>query len=91
MQDPFDGKNRPRKRSNILLRIDSWIDSSMWNAGFSASQRWEDITIFFRRFRARGPLKAVFEIAGEGMNLGVAGSILMLALALPAAAAVPSV
>ena len=84
MQDPFDGKNRKRKRSNILLRIDSWIDSTMWNAGFSASQRWEDITIFFRRFRTRGPLKAVFEIAGEAMNLGVAGAILMLALALPA-------
>ncbi|MAZ82692.1 MAG: penicillin-binding protein [Hoeflea sp.] len=84
MQDPFDGKNRKRKRSNILLRIDSWIDSTMWNAGFSASQRWEDITIFFRRFRTRGPMKVLFEIAGEGMNLGAAGAVLMLALALPA-------
>lgn len=84
MQDPFDSKNRPRKRSNILLRIDSWIDSSIWNLGFSAGQRWEDITIFFRRFRARGPLKAFFEFTGEAMNVGVAGSVLMLALALPA-------
>jgi len=84
LQDPFDSKNRPRKRSNILLRIDSWIDSSIWNLGFSAGQRWEDITIFFRRFRARGPLKAFFEFTGEAMNVGVAGSVLMLALALPA-------
>jgi penicillin-binding protein 1A len=34
VQDPFNQENRPRKRSNILLSIDSWIDSSIWNAGF---------------------------------------------------------
>ncbi|MEQ8737666.1 MAG: transglycosylase domain-containing protein, partial [Hoeflea sp.] len=84
MQDPFNQENRPRKRSNILLRIDSWIDSSMWNAGFRAGEIWEEITIFFRRFRTRGVWKAVFEIAGEGMNAGTAGLVLLLALALPA-------
>jgi penicillin-binding protein 1A len=84
VQDPFNQENRPRKRSNILLRIDSWIDSSMWNAGFRAGEIWEEITIFFRRFRTRGVWKAVFEIAGEGMNAGTAGLVLLLALALPA-------
>jgi penicillin-binding protein 1A len=84
VQDPFNQENRPRKRSNILLRIDSWIDSSMWNAGFRAGEIWEEITIFFRRFRTRGVWKAVFEIAGEGMNAGTAGFVLLLALALPA-------
>jgi len=84
VQDPFNQENRPRKRSNILLRIDSWIDSSIWNAGFRAGEIWEEITIFFRRFRTRGAWKAVFEIAGEGMNAGTAGFVLLLALALPA-------
>mgnify|MGYP001260794823 FL=1 len=84
MRDPFNEKDRPKKRSNILLRIDSWIDSTIWGAGFSLGQRWEEITIFFRRFRTRGIWKAVFELAGEGMNVGTAGFVLMLALALPA-------
>ncbi|MCZ4288048.1 transglycosylase domain-containing protein [Hoeflea alexandrii] len=84
VQDPFNQENRPRKRSNILLRIDSWIDSSIWNAGFRVGEIWEEITIFFRRFRTRGIWKAVFEIAGEGMNAGTAGFVLLLALALPA-------
>ena len=84
MQDPFNQEDRPRKRSNILLRIDSWIDSTLWSAFFEAGQTWEEITIFFRRFRVRGAKKAVFEILGEAMTLGVAGSVLLLALALPA-------
>ncbi|WP_426123473.1 transglycosylase domain-containing protein [Pararhizobium sp. PWRC1-1] len=75
--------DRPRKR-HILLRIDSWIDSTVWNAGFRLGVWWEDITIFFRRFRMRGWKKALFEVLGEGMTWGTAGAVLMLALALPA-------
>jgi penicillin-binding protein 1A len=84
VQDPFSQDNRPRKRSNILLRIDSWIDSSLWSAGFGLGEVWEEITIFFRRFRVRGPARALVEVVGEGMTLGTAGAVLMLALALPA-------
>jgi len=75
--------DRPRKR-HILLRIDSFIDSTVWNAGFRLGVWWEDITIFFRRFRMRGWKKALFEVLGECMTWGTAGSVLMLALALPA-------
>ncbi len=84
MQDPFNQEDRPRKRSNILLRLDSWIDSTLWSTFADAGETWEEITVFFRRFRVRGFRKLVFEILGEGMTLGVAGSVLMLALALPA-------
>jgi penicillin-binding protein 1A len=83
VQDPFSQDDRPRKRSNILLRLDSWLDSTLWGAGFGAGQAWEEITIFFRRFRVRGGKRVVFEVLGEGMTLGVAGSVLLLALALP--------
>ena len=61
---------RPAKRRHILLRIDSWIDSTVWNAGFRAAEIWEDTTIFFRRFRVRGWKRMVFELAGEGLTLG---------------------
>lgn len=83
--DAPEPPRRPRRRKrHILLRIDSWIDSTLWNAGFRLSEAWEEITIFFRRFHMKGWKRAVFEIAGEGMNLGTAGFVLLLTLALPA-------
>ncbi|SIR16192.1 penicillin-binding protein 1A [Rhizobium sp. RU20A] len=75
--------NRPRLRHS-LLRLDSWIDSTVWNLGFRAAETWEEITIFFRRFRVRGFKRALVELTCEGLTLGAAGSVLMLALALPA-------
>ncbi|MBB3976106.1 penicillin-binding protein 1A [Rhizobium azooxidifex] len=83
--DAPEPEQKPRRRKrHILLRIDSWIDSTIWNAGFRLAEIWEEITIFFRRFQMKGWKRAVFEIAGEGMNLGAAGFVLLLALALPA-------
>jgi len=82
--DPHTRETRPRRKRHILLRVDSWIDSTVWNLGFRLGEIWEEITIFSRRFRARGWKKAVFEVAGEVMTLGTAGSVVLLALALPA-------
>ena len=84
MQDPFSQANKPRKGRKLLLRLDSWIDSSIWNAGSDLSGKWEEANIFFRRFRVRGGKKVLFEIMGEAMTLGTAGAIVLLMLALPA-------
>ncbi|QRI65851.1 PBP1A family penicillin-binding protein [Shinella sp. PSBB067] len=85
VEDDSQKPEKPRRRKrHIFLRIDSWIDSTVWNAGFRAAEIWEEITIFSRRFHVKGWKKAVFEVAGEGMNLGSAGFVLLLALALPA-------
>lgn len=84
LQDPSPEEKPRRRRRHILLRIDSWIDSTIWNAGFRLAEWWEEITIFFRRFIVKGWKRALFELIGEGMNLGTAGFILLLALALPA-------
>ncbi|MFB2550998.1 transglycosylase domain-containing protein [Ensifer soli] len=67
-----------------LLRLDAWIDSTLWTAATRAGEIVEEINIFFARFRVTGWKKAAFEVAGEGMTLGAAGAVLMLALALPA-------
>ncbi|PDT85387.1 MULTISPECIES: transglycosylase domain-containing protein [Sinorhizobium] len=83
VQEPRKEEDRPKKR-HIFLRIDSWIDSTVWSAGFRLAEWWEDTTIFFRRFRMRGWKRAFFEVLGEGMTWGTAGAVLMLALALPA-------
>jgi penicillin-binding protein 1A len=81
--DPKKREERPHKR-HILLRIDSWIDSTVWNLGFRLGEIWEEITIFSRKFRVRGWKKGVFEVAGEAMTLGTAGAVVLLALAQPA-------
>ncbi|MGV1758254.1 transglycosylase domain-containing protein [Rhizobium sp. A22-96] len=79
------GAEKPRRRKRyFFLRIDSWIDSTLWNAGFRLAETWEEITIFFRRFRVRGWKRIVFELLGEGLTLGAAGSVVMLMLAMPA-------
>ena len=83
MQDPFEKSNRGKGWSR-LLDFDSWIDSSIYNLFNSAADRWVSISIFFRRFRVRGWKRAVVELLDEGFTLGILGSIVMLALALPA-------
>lgn len=83
-----DGPNPPeekrRRKRHLLLRIDSWIDSTVWNLGFKLGEIWEEITIFSRKFRVRGWKRVVVDIADEAMTFGTAGFVLLLALALPA-------
>ncbi len=83
MQDPFENSNKGKGWSR-LLDFDSWIDSSIYNLFNSATDRWEAITVFFRRFRVRGWKRVTVEFLDEGLTLGILGSIVMLALALPA-------
>ncbi len=83
MRDPFNNQKKGRSWSR-LLDVDSWIDSSIYQMFSGAGEWWESVTIFFRRFRVKGFPKFLVEIADESLTLGFAGSVLMLALALPA-------
>ena len=83
MRSPFDN-NGKKKKNNFLLEIDSWIDSTLYRMRADGSERWENITIFFQRFRVTGFKKVLVEIFDEGLTIGLVGMILMLALALPA-------
>lgn len=83
LRDPLTEKPR-RKIPSRLIEVDAWIDSSLWRFGHGFSRFWESVTIFSRRFRARGLNKLAVEVACEGLTLGVAGLIVMLALAQPA-------
>jgi penicillin-binding protein 1A len=83
--DDSNLQGRPRKRRrHLLLRADAWLDSTLWNLSFKLSEAWEEITIFFRRFRVRGWKRVVVEIADEGLTFGTAGFVVLLALAIPA-------
>ena len=84
MDDPSASRGKTPPRAGRLLALDAWIDSSVYTVGSSLARSWEAITIFSRRFRAKGFRRIAAELAGEGLTLGAAGSVLMLALALPA-------
>ncbi|NTJ41673.1 penicillin-binding protein [Agrobacterium larrymoorei] len=80
-----DKNNKPaRRKRHILLRIDSWIDSSLWTAASRVFDFWEEVTIVSRKLHVRGWKKFVINIADDALTVGVAGSVVMLALALPA-------
>lgn len=83
MRDPFKNSNKGSGR-NKLLALDSWIDSSLYRLFTDAGEGWENITIFFRKFRVKGLKRLFVELFDEGLTLGLLGSIVMLALALPA-------
>lgn len=79
-----NNKKQARRKRHILLRIDSWIDSSLWTAASRAIDFWEEVTIVSRKLHVRGWKKFLINIADDALTVGVAGSVVLLALALPA-------
>ncbi|WP_309084093.1 penicillin-binding protein 1A [Chelativorans sp.] len=84
----MEEKRRSRKgkapRATVFLDIDAWIDSSLYEIGFKASEFWENLTIFSRRFRVYGAKRAAAELFSEGCTMLAVGAVVMLALAMPA-------
>ncbi len=70
--------------SNRLLAADAWIDSTGWRVGRALARGIESYSVWLRRFRVRGFSRLANELACDALTFGLAGSILMLALALPA-------
>ncbi|BCH26013.1 penicillin-binding protein [Mesorhizobium sp. L-8-3] len=84
MDDPFKPRKSRSPRATRFLAVDAWIDSSLYEAGFKLGEWWERLTIFSRRFRVTGWRRCLVELASEAATLGAAGSVVMLALAMPA-------
>ena len=83
MRDPFQ-KRKSWSGRNWLMGIDSSVDDFMHRFMQSGGETWENLTIFFRRFRMFGAKKAAVEVACEALTLGTVGAMVMLALAKPA-------
>jgi penicillin-binding protein 1A len=84
MENPYEGRKPKGPRATRLLDLDAWIDSTLYEGRFKAAEIWESLTIFFRRFRVTGWRRLLIELLSEGATLGAAGSVVMLALAIPA-------
>lgn len=83
MQEEKDDK-KGRKKRYILLRIDSFIDSGLWTAAARLVDFWEDVTIASRKLHVRGWKKLLVNLTGDALTFGTAGSVVVLALAMPA-------
>ncbi len=83
MRDPFQS-NRKRRRGVRLIEVDAWVDSTLFRIGRAIAGRFGAVSLFMRRFRVTGIRRAVVEVLGDGLTLAAGGSVLMLALALPA-------
>lgn len=66
------------------MNVDSTVDDYMYRTKAGGAESWENLTIFFRKFRVNGIKRGVVELACEGLTLGCVGATLMLALAKPA-------
>ena len=84
---PIHSPPRPprRKRTPILRRFDAWMDSSLFGSRAARGQRRGSASSSpsrrLRRRPARGAGRS--RVAGEGFTLGVAGTVVMLAFAIP--------
>lgn len=66
------------------LKIDSWIDSGLYAAWTGFLDWWAGYSSFFNRFEVKGPLRALNELACEGLTLSVGGLLVLATFALPA-------
>nr|WP_222856956.1 transglycosylase domain-containing protein [Agrobacterium pusense] len=67
-----------------MLRIDSFIDSGLWTAAARLVDFWEDVTIASRKLHVRGWKKLLVNLTCDALTFGTAGSVVLLALAMPA-------
>ena len=66
------------------LKIDSWINSGLYNAWIGFRDWWAGYSSFFGRFEVKGFVRALNELACEGLTLSVAGLLVLATFALPA-------
>ena len=74
-----------RKLRHFLLDLDARIDSSLYSSGSGSREQFERFSTFMDRFYVGGWKRWVFiEPLSEAATFGLAGLVLMLALAVPA-------
>jgi penicillin-binding protein 1A len=71
--------------SRAALGFDAWMNAGLYDGGRSFGDAYERYSeVMRRRFTVRGTKRLVFDLASEGVTLGVGGAVVMLILAQPA-------
>ncbi|MDR3496211.1 MAG: PBP1A family penicillin-binding protein [Ancalomicrobiaceae bacterium] len=81
---PDERQPHRRRRWFGFLEVDALIDSGLYGLGMKALDIVDAIVMFSRRFRLTGWRWLLVDLLDDIATFGTAGSVLMLALALPA-------
>ena len=84
MFEAFHNSPLGRRLSRAALAFDAWVNSALYESNQSFWRRYDNFSAFMDRFTVRGLKRGAVELACEGLTLGLAGSVLLLALAAPA-------
>ena len=79
-----DQTARQRAFDHFMLSIDSAFDAGVYRARRGLVEWYGRYSVALRSFRVRGIRRFLVEMLGESFTLGVGGTVLLLALALPA-------
>ena len=77
------GSKKRRKPPTRLLELDAWLDSALYATRTWFASFWEVATIWSRRMHVTGFKRVIIEVLDEGFTFGVAGVVVLLALAVP--------
>ncbi|MEJ1157987.1 transglycosylase domain-containing protein [Prosthecomicrobium sp. N25] len=66
------------------MEVDAWIDSSIYRFTQGLGESYIAFNTFMRRFTVTGWKRGLVEILDDGMTFGAAGTVLLVAFALPA-------
>ncbi len=84
MSNPDPDKRRKARSHTRLLELDALLDSALYTVRHRFIDMWERLNIASRRMHVTGVKRFFVEVLDEGFSLGVAGFVLLLALAIPA-------
>lgn len=82
--DDLPPETARQKLKRAMLAIDAWVDFSVFRSAAGLRESYERFSTFMDRFHVAGWRRWGVEFASEGATLGLAGGVLMLALAVPA-------
>jgi penicillin-binding protein 1A len=72
------------RAGRAALGFDAWLNATLFDSGRRLGAAWEAYSERVDRLTVRGAKKGVLDLMGEGLTLGLAASVVVLWLALPA-------
>lgn len=82
--DDLPPETARQKLKRAMLAIDAFVDFGVFRSAAGLRESYERFSTFMDRFHVAGWRRWGVEFASEGATLGLAGGVLMLALAVPA-------
>ncbi|HWK97694.1 MAG TPA: PBP1A family penicillin-binding protein [Pseudolabrys sp.] len=79
--DDLPPETARQKFKRAMLAIDAWVDFSVFRSAAGLRESYERFSTFMDRFHVAGWRRWAVEFASEGATLGLAGGVLMVALA----------